>query len=172
MKKVFVVAVAFFFLLGMGVCLVGAQDSDISKDEVAVETEDEMAVETEDANAVETEDGLSSDKGKVSELAVELKLGTGIEEREVVGESEIFDLNVSNKVYCWSCVKGAEEPTKILHKWYYGDNMISEISLNIAYPRHRTWSYKTITPDMAGAWKVEVIDNEGNLLGVKAFSVK
>jgi hypothetical protein len=103
---------------------------------------------------------------------VEIKIGSGVENREIVGETEIFDSAVIGKVFCWSKVIGASEPTQVKHLWYLGDKLINEITLDIKYPAHRTWSVKTITPELKGAWKVEVVDSEGKMLGFKTFSVQ
>lgn len=103
-------------------------------------------------------------------LKVEVKLGTNVEEREIRGETEHFPTNVG-RVYCWSLVMGAEEPTTITHIWYYGKKKMTEVPLSVKYPRTRTWSYKTILPEQVGDWYVEVVDISGNPLKKVSFKI-
>lgn len=103
-------------------------------------------------------------------LKVEARLGTGVKEREIIGEAYSFPSSI-RKVYCWTLVAGAEELTEITHVWYYGEKKMAEVKLAIESPRYRTWSYKTILPEWVGEWRVEVVDAIGNLLKSISFEV-
>jgi len=105
-----------------------------------------------------------------TKLTVETRLGTGVEERELIGEASAFPSTVG-KVYCWTCVQGADEPTEIIHVWYYGVEKMTEVMLPVEYPRHRTWSYKTILPEWKGEWGVEILDAAGNKLDSIVFEI-
>jgi len=105
---------------------------------------------------------------EAAKLTVETKLGTGIEERELIGEASTFPPSVG-RVYCWTCVTGADEPTEITHVWYYGVEKMAEVALPVEYPRHRTWSHKTILPEWKGQWRVEILDAAGNKLDSTVF---
>jgi len=107
---------------------------------------------------------------KTIDLEVEARLGTGVKEREIIGEAYSFPSSI-RKVYCWTLVAGAEEPTEITHVWYYGEKKMAEVKLSIKSPRYRTWSSKTILPEWIGDWKVEVVDAMGNLLKCISFEV-
>jgi len=78
------------------------------------------------------EEQLAEEQVEVEEtkLTVETRLGTGVEERELIGEASSFPLSVG-KVYCWTCVKGADEPTEITHVWYYGVEKMAEVVLPV-----------------------------------------
>jgi len=118
------------------------------------------------------EEQLAEEQVEVEEtkLTVETRLGTGVEERELIGEASSFPLSVG-KVYCWTCVKGADEPTEITHVWYYGVEKMAEVVLPVKYPRHRTWSCKTILPEWKGQWSVEILDEAGNKLDSIAWEI-
>jgi len=103
-------------------------------------------------------------------LKVEAILGTGLEEREIIGEAYIFPSSIG-RVYCWTLVLGSEEPTEITHVWYYGEEKMAEVKLSIKSQRYRTWSYKTILPEWVGNWRVEVVDAIGDLLKSISFEV-
>lgn len=113
---------------------------------------------------------LAEEQVEVEEtkLTVETRLGTGVEERELIGEASTFPLSV-DRVYCWTCVTGADEPTEITHVWYYGVEKMAEVALPVEYSRHRTWSYKTILPEWKGQWRVEILDAAGNKLDSIVF---
>ncbi len=93
-----------------------------------------------------------------------------IEERQPIGIKTTFPKDVG-KVYLWTNIVGAEEPTTITHIWYYGKKKMAEISLKINYVRNRTWSYKTILPQWTGDWYVEMVDSQGNLLEKVTFTI-
>ncbi|RMF84018.1 MAG: DUF2914 domain-containing protein [Nitrospinota bacterium] len=107
--------------------------------------------------------------GQVSPLqVVDLRFGTVVENRELQEEGKLFPYEVG-RVYAWTLVQGAEQPTTITHVWYVDEKKVAEVQLPIRYKRHRTWSSKKIWP---GEWRVEVLDAEGNLLAMGTFTVE
>lgn len=87
----------------------------------------------------------------------------GVENREPVGKKDVFSPQIG-KVYLWTVITGANEPTEIKHVWYHGEEKMAEIPLNIKYPRSRTWSCKTIISEWTGDWHVDIIDSKQNLI--------
>lgn len=118
------------------------------------------------------EEELIEEQVEVEEtkLTVETRLGTGVEERELTGEASTFP-SIVDRVYCWTCVQGADEPTEVTHVWYYGVEKMAEVALPVKYSRHRTWSYKTILPEWKGEWSVEILDAAGNKLDSILFEI-
>lgn len=100
----------------------------------------------------------------------EYALCENVVDRQPVGEKTAFSPAVE-KVYFWTKITGAEEPTEIKHVWYRDGIQIADITLAIQYPRHRTWSYKTILPEMAGNWSVEILDSNAKVLKKVNFSI-
>ncbi len=94
-----------------------------------------------------------------------------VENRQPVGVRKSFSSNVG-RVYFWTIIVGAEQPTTIKHVWYYENEKWLEIPLKIQYIRHRTWSYYTMRPDLTGKWHVEVVDKNGNVLGKFPIKIK
>jgi hypothetical protein len=97
-----------------------------------------------------------------------IKFGTGIEKNEVTGEGTSFSAE-TEKVYCWFRVTGAKDKS-IMVKWYRNDVFVSETPLEISSNNMRTHSYKTILGN-GGDYKVEVIDDEGNVIQKAQFLV-
>lgn len=116
------------------------------------------------------EGAMSPDAPVVLNLKATLKVGTGIEAKEIDGENTTFSVNVG-KIYCWSLIEGAQEPMEIRHQWWHEGKLVIEVPLTIKYARFRTWSYKTIVPEMVGNWEVKVVDNQDKVLNLISFQV-
>ena len=77
----------------------------------------------------------------------------------------------ADTVYLWTRVSGAEMGTVLHHFWFKGDEQVADVELTINGSPWRTWSRKTIGADGAGAWRVEVRDSAGSVLGTVSFTV-
>lgn len=102
---------------------------------------------------------------------VDVKLGTGVTDREPEGVAESFKVDVG-RIYCWTKVKAPEGGGEISHVWYRGDVKASEVKLALKFASVRTWSYKTITADSQGDWHVDVLAPDGTVLKTVAFKVE
>lgn len=104
------------------------------------------------------------------EVTVETAVCTGVEEREPVGEADVFPSDV-NQVYLWSKVTGIQDTTMIKHVWYYKGEEITSVQLPVKSSSWRTYSYKTIPAEWSGDWVVKVVDASGNVLKAVPFKV-
>ena len=93
-----------------------------------------------------------------------------IEKRQPFGVNKEFTSDVG-RVYLWTMLTGTDQPTKIKHIWYYNDEKVLEIALNVRYRRTRTWSYKNIQPNMTGDWYVEVVNGNNKVIGKFSFKI-
>ena len=98
------------------------------------------------------------------------KVGTGVTNRELDGEASTFKADVG-KVFCWMKVKG-EVGSKVTHAWFKGTEEMGKVELEIKYPVTRTWSAKTITPEMKGDWRVDIVGADGTVLQSLKFTVE
>lgn len=94
-------------------------------------------------------------------------VGTGVEERELVGEAASFYSSV-DRVYCWTRLSASVVPSTVKHVWSMNGQKISEVPLDVKYASMRTWSTHGVTP---GDWKVEVTDESGSVLSSVSFTV-
>lgn len=99
---------------------------------------------------------------------VEAEVATAIVDRMPEGTGTQFPADVG-QLYVWSRVMDAAG-TSITHVWIHGDTRYP-IVLEIGGSPWRTWSSKTITPDMAGEWQVEIHDQDGVMLQTLSFTV-
>ena len=116
---------------------------------------------------------VSQEQGKSEEdslLIQKFAFCESVKDREPVGVSTEFPSDIG-RVYLWTSIYGADQPTEIKHVWYYGVQKMREITLGIKYRRTRTWSYKNILPQWAGDWHVEVVDEQGRVLKKLSFKI-
>jgi len=105
----------------------------------------------------------------------ELEIGYGaickyVENHEVVWESTSFPSDVK-KVYCFTKILGAKEPTAVRHVWYYGNTELASVELAVKTKSWRTYSSKLIMPDQTGPWHVDVVDNKGSIIETYRFDI-
>ena len=114
---------------------------------------------------------FSSHAQQAGALSVEsASIGTGVANREAVDAGVRFSVSVS-KLYCFSKIADIQEPTKIVHVWYYGETERARLSLGVNPPAWRTYSSKIIQAHEVGSWRVEILDASGNLLDTAKFEL-
>ena len=96
---------------------------------------------------------------------VDAKLGKGVQNREIVGETASFAVN--EKAYLLLRVTGG--PGELEVTWSHGDHS-ETIPLNVGGNPWRTWANKTLWT--AGDWKVTVTDGDGQMLEEISFQVR
>lgn len=97
-----------------------------------------------------------------------IAFGTGVEQRVPQGVANEFGPSPA-KVFCWTKISINAAPVNIKHVWYNGDEKVLEVPLRLRYASGRLWSYKTVTP---GQWKVDVIGENGDVIGSSSFTAK
>lgn len=113
--------------------------------------------------------------GVVSLLAVTAQadiaratFATGIEGREPVDQVTQIDTDKTS-VYFFTEVHGMNGHS-ITHRWEYGGETRFEMTFNVGADRWRVWSNKTLSPAMAGEWKVVVVDEAGFVLRTEVMN--
>ena len=101
-----------------------------------------------------------------SDVTAEVKAGTGVEKREVVGEAATFPPGTT--VWVWSRVTGAEGSIK--HVWKRDGKAVWTATLNVGSKKWSTQSRRTIPK--AGSWEVEVQTADGAPIGTVSFAVQ
>lgn len=99
------------------------------------------------------------------QLEMTAKLGSGIEERELVEERNTF--HVGDEAILWMrLVGGPSDPVTVT--WTIDEHSY-DVHLDVGGASWRTWSSKTLWK--AGGWSVEVRDAAGTSLQRIAFDV-
>ena len=102
---------------------------------------------------------------------VDAVIATGVENRTPVGASDTFSPTVG-KLYCFTRIVGAKEPTEIKHVWFFDNKEVASIILSVKSMSWRTFSNKLVLPSMKGDWKVEVQSSDGSVLKTIDFKVE
>jgi len=92
-------------------------------------------------------------------------------DRAPVGSSDMF-VRETSKVFCFCRVVGAEPGSKITHNWYYNGSLKASVKLNVGSSNFRTWSSKTLYPELQGEWMVEILSDDGKPLESIVFVIK
>lgn len=100
--------------------------------------------------------------------SVEAQIATRIVDRMPEGAGTEFPLDVG-ELHCWSRVTDGAGET-IQHVWIYGENEFP-VSLEVGGSPWRTWSSKAIPAEWSGEWRVEIRDEDGNVLDTLSFTV-
>lgn len=97
---------------------------------------------------------------------VELKLGTDVQNKEIVGEDSTFAVNA--KVYAWMKITGAMGDSIVVY-WKHADKDY-KTTIGIGGNSWRVWAYKTVSA--AGDWTISVSIQAGEVLKDASFTVK
>lgn len=100
--------------------------------------------------------------------AVELKvvdgtITTAIEQQMPVDQIHTYPADFG-KLYYFTRIVGAIEPTEITHVWLYQEQEMARVILPVNSPDWRTYSSKRFLPQWAGKWTVKVLDAQGQEL--------
>ena len=111
----------------------------------------------------------TSAKTGSSLIAVDsMAFAAGIDARAPMGIATEFE-STTEKVSCWTRVSSSQGPVSIKHVWYKDDNKVFELPLTLTSQSGRLWSTKTVS---TGNWKVDVVDDAGNVVTSGTFVVK
>lgn len=104
---------------------------------------------------------------KISEAVI----CTDVSDRTPTGIAQSFPSDIK-KLYCFTKVVGATKETFVKHLWYFDHQMMAEVTLPVKSARWRTYSSKKILPQWQGSWKVEIQDENGQILTTVDFEIR
>ncbi|MBQ4834103.1 DUF2914 domain-containing protein [Pseudoalteromonas sp. MMG010] len=147
-----------------------------------VQEQKQESAPAEDASNTETASDLFSGTAHIASVALGAKIDTNKVSRAVLTRSvsnreptNVFSADIRLKQFDDSLSFFSElknmQGQKIKHLWQYEGNVVAEIPLNITTPRYRTFSKKHIMASQLGHWRVDVIDEMGNLIAQKEFRI-
>lgn len=106
---------------------------------------------------------------KAASLTAEIKIGTGIENREPIGVADSFG-SETEQLVGWTYIKGATEPVEVKHVWIFEGQEMGAIPLQVKSSTYRTWSRKSVQ-GKSGKWTFELRDSAGQVVASKSFNV-
>ena len=75
------------------------------------------------------------------------------------------------EVLCFTSFDPVPRKTFIFHSWFHRDALITRHKLALNPPRWATYSSIQLRESDRGPWRVEITDQDGQLLGVLRFSI-
>lgn len=102
-------------------------------------------------------------------VVARLILTSGIKNREPVDDlGTKIDGNLEQTIYVFSDIRNMAGQ-RLTHRWLLNGREVAKINLAIGGIRWRTYSRKTITPEMVGQWRIELLNSDGDLLTSHKF---
>lgn len=100
----------------------------------------------------------------------EMSITTRIVRGNPVDSVQCISSSALHELYCFTKIAAPDDGEReIVHVWYRNDEKISRFLLPVRGTSWRTYSKKLITKGMAGDWRVDVLDSDGNLLKSTKF---
>jgi hypothetical protein len=78
---------------------------------------------------------------------------------------------VAGKVSCFSFFDPVPKKTIIYHNWYSRNNLMTKVKLTLKPPSWSTLSTIQLRESDIGPWRVEITDQQGEVIKVLRFSV-
>ena len=101
----------------------------------------------------------------------EVMICRGVYKRNPIKPGFEFNNNIDS-LFCYTKISNSGSKQEIKHLWFYEDKLMTSVSYNIKTSyNYRSWSKKTILPNQIGNWRVEVMDVNENVLGIREFKV-
>ena len=96
---------------------------------------------------------------------------SNVKDRIPRGKFDSFQWSME-RIYIWNLIKCKSHLSSIRHIYYFKEQKVSDIVLDIRSPLWRTWSYKALLDKrFIGPWRVDVTSMDGKLLQRVHFQV-
>ncbi|MFH0844301.1 MAG: DUF2914 domain-containing protein [Pseudomonadota bacterium] len=93
-----------------------------------------------------------------------------VKEQDPQNQSIVFSVNVG-RVLCFTSFDPVPEKTFIFHNWFFRDKLNMKRKLSLQPPRWDTFSSFNPRETDKGPWRVEILDEKGNILDILRFSI-
>ena len=114
----------------------------------------------------DTSEATSSEKLKLGQAV----MCEGIRDYKPENVAVVFSTTIG-KVSCFTAFDVVPEQTVIYHKWFHKDNPSTEKRLTLQPPSWASYSSIQLRETDKGPWRVEIYDQDGNLLHTLRFSI-
>jgi len=115
---------------------------------------------------------LFAPEGAKPAAQTEIKVGTGIEAKEVAGAADSFKIAPDTKLYAWAKVAGVAADAKVTVAFFKGDKEAYKRELTVAGVPYRLNAYRTFRVGDDGDWTAKVLGPDGAELAAAAFKVE
>ncbi len=102
----------------------------------------------------------------------EVKVGTAVEKKELVGAAEKFTIAPDTKLWAWAKAVGQPADAKLTLAFFKGDTEAFRKELTAAGSPWRLNAYKTFRAGDAGSWTAKLLGPDGAALAEAKFDVE
>lgn len=95
-------------------------------------------------------------------------LAKGVQNRQPVGIADSFA--DGQEITCFMRVRNPGPKRTLRHQWYHGDTRKSSVAISVGGPTWRTWTQRPVYG--TGSWRVDIVDEAGEVLHTVPFEVK
>ena len=101
----------------------------------------------------------------------EMLICRGIYKRSPIKPGKEFS-NRIDSLYCYTKISNSGSKQELKHIWYYNNREMTRVLYNVKPSfNYRSWSKKMIYPENIGEWRVDVMDEDENILGSRSFII-
>jgi hypothetical protein len=93
-----------------------------------------------------------------------------VQDLKPVNEGIAFPVSV-RQVSCFTSFKPILEETAVYHRWFYRDELSTQIQLKLYPPEWNTYSSMQLRDTDKGPWRVEIADRNGFVFQILRFSI-
>jgi hypothetical protein len=131
--------------------------------------ENTEASEIDEAYLITPSSSVTSQYGsRITQLLV----CSGVKDRNCIIWKSEFALRKGRNPHVWMEVFSDSVPYVLKHVYYHEGRKYVEVPLTIRHTRMRTWSYISLKDlDQVGSWHVEIVAEDGTVLGRADFKV-
>ena len=114
--------------------------------------------------------GFSLAAGEAGFTVKKFAVGTGVQDREIVGAAEAF--SASSTVYYFLEANNIVSDTEVSVVWSHGGKEMLKTALQLkSGPKWRTWANKNLM-GLKGDWKVELKATDGTVVSALNFKAE
>ncbi len=107
-----------------------------------------------------------------SSVQAELKVGTGVEKKDIAGAATEFRIAPDTKLYAWARVTGASSGEKVSLAFFRGETKVFAQELSVGGSPWRVHAYRTFRAGDAGEWTAKLLGSDGSEIASAAFKVE
>ncbi len=107
-----------------------------------------------------------------SSVQAELKVGTGVEKKDIAGAATEFKIAPDTKLYAWARVTGASSGEKVSLAFFHGEKKVFAQELSVGGSPWRVHAYRTFRAGDGGDWMAKVLGSDGSEIAAAAFKVE
>jgi len=106
-----------------------------------------------------------------SSITAVIKIARSIRNYQAEDTNTEFDKDIG-KLYCWSLIYSEKIPVTVKHIWYFKNRIVAQVPLTVKSGSFRTYSSKKIPPYFTGPWRVELTDENNNVIQSIHFTIR